>query len=149
MNYTHADWRWVDPGVVLAVHDEQLVEHGGASGTRDSGLLESSLAHSRHLATYGSPGVFELAASYGFGLARNHPFIDGNKRTAFVIMLLFLYLNGYRLQATDAQKVLTVLAVAEGQLNESGLAEWLRTHSASRAALHQPKTEYKTDKKVK
>jgi death on curing protein len=105
-------WVWIDPRVLLAVHDEQLVEHGGAAGTRDLGLFESALARPRNLALYGAPDVADLAASYGCGIARNHPFIDGNKRTAFVAVELFLVLNGRRLAADDADCVLTMLAVA-------------------------------------
>jgi len=88
-------WIWVDPTVVLAVHEEQLAEYGGSAGIRDAGLLESALARPKNLAAYGEPDVAELAASYGFGIARNHPFVDGNKRTAFVSVELFLRLNGY------------------------------------------------------
>ena len=122
-------WVWIEASVVLAVHDEQLAEHGGASGVRDAGLLESALARPLHLATYGEPDVADLAAAYGFGLARNHPFIDGNKRTAFVAVELFLALNGWSLTADDANCVLTMLALAAGELSEAGFATWVRKHS--------------------
>lgn len=125
MSYT---WVWIDPRVLLAVHDEQLAEHGGAAGTRDLGLFESALARPRNLALYGEPDAADLAASYGCGIARNHPFIDGNKRTAFVSVELFLALNGLRLTAGDADCVLTMLAVASGTLDEPAFAAWLRTH---------------------
>jgi death-on-curing protein len=121
-------WVWIDPRVLLAVHDEQLAEHGGAAGTRDMGLFESALARPQNLAHYGSPDVAELAAAYGSGLARNHPFIDGNKRTAFVAVELFLMLNGHDLVAGDADCVLTMLAVAAGALDEAAFATWLRDH---------------------
>jgi death on curing protein len=125
-------WVWVDPKVLLAVHEEQLAEHGGASGTRDLGLFESALAKPQHLAHYGTPDAADLAASYGCGIARNHPFIDGNKRTAFVAVELFLLLNGRELVADDADCVLTMLAVAAGSLDEPGFAQWLREHTGPR-----------------
>ena len=121
-------WAWIDPRVLLAVHEEQLAEHGGAGGTRDLGLFESALARPRNLALYGAPDVADLAASYGCGIARNHPFIDGNKRTAFVAVELFLALNGSELLADDSDCVLTMLAVAAGSLDEPAFAAWLRTH---------------------
>lgn len=122
-------WVWIEASVVLAVHDEQLAEHGGAGGVRDAGLLESALARPLQLASYGEPDVADLAAAYGFGLARNHPFIDGNKRTAFVAVELFLALNGWSLTADDASCVLTMLALAAGELSEAGFATWVRKHS--------------------
>ena len=126
-------WVWIDPRVLLAVHEEQLAEHGGAAGTRDLGLFESALARPRNLALYGAPDAADLAAAYGCGIARNHPFIDGNKRTAFVAVELFLALNGRELQADDGACVLTMLAVASGTLDEPAFAAWLRTHTAPRA----------------
>ena len=125
-------WVWIDPTVIRAVHEEQLAEHGGAIGTRDIGLLESALARPMQLAAYGTPDVAALAASYGYGLAKNHPFIDGNKRTAFVAVELFLLLNGWELTATDAQCVLSMLAVAAGTLDEATYAEWIRGHISHR-----------------
>lgn len=125
-------WVWIAPAVLRAVHEEQLAEHGGAPGTRDEGLLESALARPLNLAHYGTPDVFELAACYGVGLAKNHPFVDGNKRTAFVAVELFLNLNGVELDAADADCVLTMLAVAAGQTDEAALARWLRALSAPR-----------------
>ena len=124
---------WIAPKVLLAVHEEQLAEHGGAAGTRDLGLFESALARPQNLALYGSPDVAELAASYGCGMARNHPFIDGNKRTAFVAVELFLLLNGQELMAEDGDCVLTMVAVASGTLDEAGFAAWLRAHIAPSA----------------
>lgn len=121
-------WVRLDAGVLRLVHDEQLAEHGGAAGVRDEGLFESALARPQHLAHYGQPDVAEVAASYGYGLARNHPFIDGNKRTAFVAVELFLALNGYTLDADDVGCVLTMLAVASGSLEEADFAAWIRDH---------------------
>lgn len=125
-------WVWIAPAVILAVHEEQLVEHGGAAGVRDAGLLESALARPRQLAHYGKPDVADLAAAYAFGLARNHPFIDGNKRTAFVAAELFIALNGTRFGASDADCVLTMLALAAGDIDEPTFAAWLRERVARR-----------------
>ncbi len=126
------EWIWIDAAVVLAIHEEQLAEHGGSTGVRDMGLLESALARPKNLLAYREPDFADLAASYGFGLARNHPFVDGNKRTAFVSAELFLQLNGHRLVADDAASVLTMLAVASGELDEAGFAAWLRQHCVKR-----------------
>jgi death-on-curing protein len=123
---------WIDETVVWAIHEAQLAEHGGSAGVRDAGLLASALARPVNLAAYGSPEVADCAAAYGFGIARNHPFIDGNKRTAFVCTELFLELNGHRLDATDVDCVLTMLAVAAGDLDEPGFAAWLRSHTVKR-----------------
>ncbi len=122
-------WAWLDKQLILAVHDEQLAEHGGLSGVRDNGLLESALARPEHLAAYGKPDIAELAASYGYGIARNHPFIDGNKRTAFVAALLFLAFNDYGLQASDADKVIVMLKVAAGEITEAEFATWICNNS--------------------
>ncbi len=124
---------WLDAAVLRAVHDEQLAEHGGARGTRDSALFESALARPLNLAAYGDPDAAALAAAYGFGIARNHPFVDGNKRTAFVAMELFLACNGYELVAVDADCVVATLAVAAGTLDEAALADWLRRNIRPRA----------------
>ncbi len=126
------DWVWIDPTVVLAAHEEQLAEHGGSAGVRDLGLLESALARPLNLLAYGEPDFAELAASYGYGIARNHPFVDGNKRTAFVSVELFLWLNGYQLVANDAACVLTMLAVAAGDMDEASFAAWLRLNCKAR-----------------
>ena len=123
------NWIWLDKLLILAVHDEQLAEHGGLAGVRDSGLLESAMARPEHLAAYGEPDVAELAASYGYGIARNHPFIDGNKRTAFVAALLFLAFNDYSLQAADSDKVIIMLKVAVGEIAEAEFAAWIRNNS--------------------
>lgn len=125
-------WIWLDAAVLRAVHEAQLAEHGGGSGERDSGLFESALARPQNLASYGSPDAAALAAAYGFGIARNHPFVDGNKRTAFVAVELFLDLNGHDLLADDADCVLTMLHLAAGELSEEAFAAWIRQHSALR-----------------
>ena len=119
---------WLRRDVILAVHDEQLAEHGGAHGLRDGGLLDSALARPQHLLSYGDPDVSELAAAYGWGIARNHPFVDGNKRTALVAAELFLVLNGYELLADNADCVVTMLSVAAGEMAEDDFAAWIRGH---------------------
>jgi death on curing protein len=124
-------WVWLDGAVMRAVHEEQLAEHGGGSGLRDAGLLESALARPLQIAAYGTPDLANLAAAYGYGLAKNHPFVDGNKRTAFVAIELFLVLNGSALQASDADCVLTMLAVASGEIDEAALADWVRCHTSA------------------
>lgn len=121
-------WTWVLESVALAIHEAQLAEHGGISGVRDAGLLSSAMARPQNLAAYGDrPDVADLAAAYAFGLARNHPFLDGNKRTAFVVMELFLNLNGWILKADEAECISTMLALAAGDLPEKNLATWLRS----------------------
>lgn len=121
-----SQWIWVARSVVLALHDEQLAEHGGGSGLRDEGLLNSALARPLNLEAYGDPDAADLAAAYAFGVAKNHPFVDGNKRTAAVAMELFLDQNGYELTATDEALVLTILALADGSSSETDLADWVR-----------------------
>lgn len=123
---------WIDEKVVWAIHEAQLAEHGGSAGVRDAGLLVSALARPINLVGYGSPDIADCAAAYGFGIARNHPFIDGNKRTAFVCTELFLALNGHLLEANDVDCVLTMLAVAAGELDEAGFAAWLRANTVKR-----------------
>ena len=124
-------WIWVALAVAEAAHAEQLAEHGGGEGVRDAGLLDSAMARPQNLATYGEPDLAALAAAYGFGIARNHPFIDGNKRTAAVVAETFLALNGYLLTASDAELVVAMLALAAGELSEDELADWFRGHIAS------------------
>ncbi len=121
-------WRWAQVRVVIALHDAQIAEHGGGSGTRDQGLLESAMARPRHLATYGEPDAADLAAAYAFGIARNHAFVDGNKRTALLAAYMFLQLNGYELDAPEAETVIVVTDVAAGALTETELAAWFRGH---------------------
>jgi death-on-curing protein len=124
------EWRWVEKDVVLAIHDEQLAEHGGMKGLRDESLLLSALARPQNLAAYGTPDVAGLAASYAMGMARNHAFIDGNKRTALVVAAgVFLPLNRYKLTASDGETVRVMLTVADGSMAEQELAMWFRTHT--------------------
>jgi death-on-curing protein len=123
-------WRWVAPEVVYAIHDRQLSEHGGPDGVRDAGALDSALARPRNLAAYGDPDVAALAAAYAFGLARNHAFADGNKRTAWVVARLFLADNGHALHFDKADAVRTVENLAAGSLSETELADWFRTRLA-------------------
>lgn len=121
---------WLSKAAILAIHDEQLAEHGGGTGVRDDGLLESALARPRNRFAYDAAvDLATLAAAYAFGLARNHPFIDGNKRTAFVAAELFLDLNGMVLAASDADCVLTMLRLAAGEIGEEAFADWLRTNA--------------------
>jgi death on curing protein len=126
-------WVWIDRAVILAIHDMQLAEHGGGVGVRDFGLLESALARPVNLEAYGEPDAPALAAAYGYGISRNHAFIDGNKRTGFVAAELFLRLNGFTLSAPDADCVLTMLAVAAGEISEEAFAAWLRGHAVPRS----------------
>ncbi|TZG29604.1 type II toxin-antitoxin system death-on-curing family toxin [Sphingomonas montanisoli] len=125
------DWVWIAADVARAAHAEQLAEHGGGEGVRDDGLLESAMARAPNLAAYGDPDVAALAAAYAYGIARNHPFVDGNKRTAAVVSETFLMLNGYTLAATDAELVVAFLALAAGELSEEALADWFREHIAA------------------
>ena len=125
---TNPDWRWIKESSVLAIHEEQIAEHGGLAGVRDLPLLQSALARPKNLAAYGSPGVADLAASYAVGVARNHAFLDGNKRTAWVVAETFLLKNGYELIARDEDGVTAMLAVADGTMPEQEFAIWLRTY---------------------
>jgi death on curing protein len=122
------DWIWVDAESVIGLHDRQLAEHGGASGVRDAGLLESALSRPLNLQGYGEPDGAALAASYAYGIVRNHTFIDGNKRTGWVVARLFLRLNGLQLAFDKAEALATVLALASGDLSEDELADWFRAH---------------------
>jgi death-on-curing protein len=126
------NWRWVDRRALELLHDESIAEHGGTPGLRDEGLFESALARPLNLAAYGQPDLAELAAAYGVGLAKNHPFVDGNKRVAFLAVGLFLAINGHRLVASQSEATLTMLAVAAGSLDEAAFAAWLRGHSRPR-----------------
>lgn len=119
---------WINKALALAIHDRQLAEHGGAGGVRDDALLDSALARPRQLYAYGDPppDLADLAASLAYGLARNHPFVDGNKRTAHVCYRAFIALNGGTFSATDEDKYVAMLGLAEGSLDEAGFAAWLR-----------------------
>ncbi|PYV60637.1 MAG: type II toxin-antitoxin system death-on-curing family toxin [Acidobacteria bacterium] len=120
---------WIVERVVLAAHDRLLAAHGGAEGLRDTGLLESALARPRQHYTYGAPDIVELAALYTAGIVRNHPFLDGNKRTGFAIGIAFLELNGLLFRGTEEDATRAVRALAAGELDEAGFAKWLRSNT--------------------
>ena len=128
-------WRWIREDSVLAIHEEQVAEHGGLPGIRDLALLQSALGRPENLEAYGHPDAADLAAVYAFGIARNHPFIDGNKRTAWVVAETFLLKNGYELIAGDRESLPIILSVADGSTTEGEFAAWLR------ANLHPLKTD--------
>ena len=119
--------RWIQIDRVLAIHRRQIAEHGGRDGVRDHGLLESALARPKNIEAYEPDAdIARLAAGYAFGIVKNHPFIDGNKRTGYVVTELFIMKNGYQLTATPTEKYLTFLSLAEGSVSEEDLADWLR-----------------------
>ena len=124
-------WRWLEADELIAIHAELIAEFGGAPGLRDRGLVESAAARPKHLASYGEPTVFELAAAYAFGLARNHPFVDGNKRIALVAAFTFLELNGLEVSAEEPATVLVFLDLAAGEIDERDLALWLERNTNS------------------
>ena len=121
--------QWIDLSVVLAIHEQQIAEHGGSLGIRDLGLIESALGRPINLLRYNDPDIFDLAAAYGYGLARNHGFIDGNKRTAYIATRLFLVLNGNDINASAVEKVITFEKVGKGEIDQAALTSWLRSHS--------------------
>lgn len=121
-------WAWIPLDVVLAIHDEQIAEHGGIGGVRDVAVIDSALARPYHLLTYGKPDAAALAACHAFGICSNHGFYDGNKRTAYVVAETFLDLNGYAMSAPDEAVVTMMLGVASGSTTEKQLAEWFRSH---------------------
>jgi death-on-curing protein len=121
---------WISKQAVLALHDEQLAEHGGSGGIRDETLLDSALAKPKNVFVYGDkPDLFRLAASYAYGIARNHAFVDGNKRTALVISVLFLNRNGWDITLAKADEYAMFLGLAEGSVSEEELAAWFRKHA--------------------
>jgi death-on-curing protein len=124
---------WLSEKIVLALHDEQLAEHGGATGVRDAGLLESALARPVNHAAYGTPDTAEPAAIYAIGIARNHPFIDGNKRTAFAALVLFLSLNGLQLVAPEVEATIMALRMAAGDADDGEYIAWVRAHAELKA----------------
>jgi death-on-curing protein len=128
-------WQWIDKQLLVMLHDESLLLHGGASGIRDEGLLDSALNRAVNLALYSEPDFADLAAVYAIGLAKNHAFVDGNKRVAFLAVGLFLGLNGYKLTATQTDATQTLLAVASGEIQETTFAQWIREHSINRSAM--------------
>jgi death-on-curing protein len=121
---------WLQENVVLAIHQRQLAEHGGMAGVRDLGLLASALARPRHLLAYGQPDLAALAASYAYGIVKNHPFVDGNKRTGYVVCRTFLMLNGRDIDASAIEKFQSFVGLADGSLSEEQFADWIRTHSS-------------------
>ena len=124
------EWAWICREAAMAAHAEQLAEHGGADGTRDTGALESALARPENLAAYGDPDAAALAAAYAYGIAGNHPFVDGNKRTAAVVSIAFLFVNGLEFTATPADVAVAFLALAAGEMSEDEIADWFRRHIA-------------------
>ena len=124
------DWVWIATAVAMEAHREQLMQHGGGQGACDGGLLESAIARPQHPVAYGQPDAAALAAAYAYGVARNHPFVDGNKRTAAVVSETFLVLNDFALEASDAEVVVAFVALAGGDLGEDELADWFRTRIA-------------------
>lgn len=122
------DWQWLDKPIILAVHDRQIAEHDGGQGVRDEGLLESALNRPINLVSYGDPDPSSLAATYAFGIARNHPFIDGNKRTAWVAARLFLMVNAIELEFDKAHATVMMQQLAAGDLTEDEVAQWFRDH---------------------
>ena len=122
-------WRWLREDVVIALHDEQIAEHGGRLGIRDRGLLSSALARPQNQVAYEKPSVFNLAAAYAFGVIQNHPFVDGNKRAGFLAAYVFLDLNGWELAASEAEAVNAVMALATGEMDETGFSVWLKDNS--------------------
>jgi death-on-curing protein len=122
--------KWVATSVVLAIHDEQLAEHGGGAGVRDEGLLDSALSRARSLFAYENTGMPQLAAAYACGICKNHPFIDGNKRTSLVVAELLLALNGQALESPDVECVMVWQKLAAGEMDEQGLSQWFEQHIA-------------------
>jgi death-on-curing protein len=121
-------WRWIKENSVLAIHEEQVAEHGGLHGVRDLGLLQSALARPQNLEAYQQSDAADLAAAYAVGIARNHPFLDGNKRTAWVVAEAFLLKNGYELFATNADGLVVMLSVADGSMPEAEFSSWSRAN---------------------
>jgi death-on-curing protein len=144
---------WLEKALVLAIHNRQIAEHGGSAGVRDEGLLESALARPQQSHAYGDPApdLADLAAALAYGLARNHPFLDGNKRTAHVAYRTFLALNGAELVATDEEKYVAMLALAEGKLAERDFAAWLRERlrRAARGEAHAPRKPYRVKRRAR
>ena len=137
---------WIERTLALAIHDRQLAEHGGSSGVRDESLLDSALARPQQLFAYGDPApdLAALAASLAFGIARNHPFVDGKKRTAHVCYRVFLALNGAEFDASNEDKYIAMLQLAEGSLDEAGFVAWLRPRIryAPARQIHEPRARY-------
>ena len=126
------NWRWIREDVVVAVHGEQIAEHGGSPGIRDAGLLSSALARAHHRAANGESTVFDLAAAYAFGIVSNHPFVDGYKRTGLLAAYVFLDLNGWELTASETEAVTAVLALAVNEIDEAGFSNWIKDRARMR-----------------
>ena len=129
---------WLSKDLIFAVHERLVAEFGGLAGLRDEGLLESALGKPENLFAYARPNTFDLAASYAFGIVRNHPFLDGNKRTGFAAAAVFIETNGYRLNATEVEATAVTLALAEGSITEKSYAAWLNEHSVKAEAEKKP-----------
>ena len=129
-------WLWLREDVVVAMHSEQIAEHGGRTGIRDSGLLSSALARPQNQAAYGEYSVYDLAAAYAFGIISNHPFVDGNKRTGFLAAYVFLYLNGWELIASEAEALAATVALAVREMDEAGFSNWLKDHALIMPGTH-------------
>ncbi len=121
---------WLSRQLILAIHDEQLAEHGGASGVRDDGLLESALARPLNRASYGEPDIAELAAVYATAIVRNHPFVDGNKRTGFAALVMFLALSGAEFEPPEVDATMAILRLAAGDTTDDEFIVWVRSHAA-------------------
>lgn len=136
--------RWIDARLVEAIHRRQLAEHGGSTGVRDPGALDSALARPRQLSAYGGEEVDmpALAAAYAYGITRNHPFVDGNKRTAYVLCRTFLLINGWDLVGPLAERYPLFLGLAAGEIGEDELAEWNRAHARPNE-INEPAGEYR------
>lgn len=126
-------WIWLDATDITAFHAEQIAEHGGSAGLRDRGMLESALARPRNLVAYGEPDAFDLAAAYAFGIAKKHPFVDGNKRVALVASITLLELNGWRFLAAEEDAAVAFLDLASGRMTEQALSRWLKANSRKAA----------------
>jgi death on curing protein len=122
--------KWLSRDIVVAIHGELIAEHGGLSGVRDEGLLESALARANNRRAYAEPSRYELAAAYGFGLAKNHPFLDGNKRIALASIDVFLQLNGFALAASEVETVAVIRDLAAGEIDEDTLARWIEANAS-------------------
>jgi death-on-curing protein len=131
---------WIDEADCIAVHEEMLIRHGGLSGIRDRGLLQSALNRPQQLFAYGHPSWFELAAAYAVGIVKNHPFLDGNKRTGFMVAALFLELNGLSFHAPEHEVVLQTLALAAGETDEAAYATWLKASCRPPRPKRRPKS---------
>jgi death-on-curing protein len=123
---------WLDRKLILAIHELQLAEHGGGTGVRDLGLLDSALARPMNHAGYGTPDTATLGAVYALGIARNHPFIDGNKRTAFAALVVFMSFNGLEFEPPEVEAVVTMLAMAAGEMSDDAFTDWVRRHASER-----------------